>query len=155
MSERTELTDERIQQLIGASDAYWASNRLVFLSIARLIEAEVRATIPADVGREAAARPTPYGLAGIEGDAIVIRFTADAAAFAFEHDPQAQSPQPPVTDKAAFLRDVLDCLTSEREDGATLLTDALDRAMRKAAEQGSEGIDYDASLQSALEGSKP
>ena len=91
-----------------------------------------------------APQPTPYGLAGIEGDAIVIRLTADACAFAFANDPQAQEPRPPVIDKQQFLRDTLNELTSEREDGSTPLTDMLDRAMVKAMENGSDALDHDA-----------
>lgn len=89
-------------------------------------------------------QPTPYGLAGIEGDAIVIRLTADACAFAFTNDPRAQEPRPPVIDKQQFLRDTLNELTAEREDGSTPLTDVLDRAMVKAMENGSDALDHDA-----------
>lgn len=98
--------------------------------------AGVEATLPM--------QPTPYGLAGIEGDAIVIRLTADACAFAFANDPQAREPRPPVTDKQQFLRDTLNELTAEREDGSTPLTDMLDRAMVKAMENGSDALDHDA-----------
>jgi hypothetical protein len=89
-------------------------------------------------------QPTPYGLAGIEGDAIVIRLTADACAFAFANDPQAREPRPPVINKQQFLRDTLNELTAEREDGSTPLTDMLDRAMVKAMENGSDALDHDA-----------
>ena len=93
---------------------------------------------------DAAPQPTPYGLAGIEGDAIVIRLTADACAFAFANDPQAREPRPPVINKQQFLRDTLNELTAEREDGSTPLTDMLDRAMVKAMENGSDALDHDA-----------
>ena len=93
---------------------------------------------------DAAPQPTPYGLAGIDGDAIVIRLTADACAFAFANDPQAREPRPPVINKQQFLRDTLNELTAEREDGSTPLTDMLDRAMVKAMENGSDALDHDA-----------
>lgn len=93
---------------------------------------------------QAQSQPTPYGLAGIEGDSIVIRLTADACAFAFANDPQAREPRPPVIDKQRFLRDTLNELTAEREDGSTPLTDTLDRAMVKAMENGSDALDHDA-----------
>jgi hypothetical protein len=84
------------------------------------------------------------GLAHIEGDSIVIRLTADACAFAFANDPQAQDPRPPVIDKQQFLRETFNALTAEREDGSTPLTDVLDRSMVKAWEDGAEGLDHDA-----------
>lgn len=98
----------------------------------------------AGVREGGAPQPTPYGLAGIEGDALVIRFTADACAFAFANDPQANDPRPLVVDKRQFLRDTLSEVTAEREDGQTPLTDMLDRAMVKAMENGSDALDYDA-----------
>lgn len=101
-------------------------------------------TDPAGVMAARPMRPTPYGLAGIEGDAIVIRLTADACAFAFANDPQAREPRPPVINKRQFLRDTLNELTAEREDGSTPLTDMLDRAMVKAMENGSDALDHDA-----------
>lgn len=109
---------------------------------AMVVRAVMRATRGAGV--PPAPQPTPYGLAGIEGDAIVIRFTADACAFAFANDPQAREPRPPVVDKQQFLRDTLSELTAEREDGSTPLTDMLDRAMVKAMENGSDALDHDA-----------
>jgi hypothetical protein len=84
------------------------------------------------------------GLAQIEGDSIVIRLTADACAFAFVNDPQAQEPRPPVIDKQAFLRDTFNALTAEGEDGSTPLTDVLDKAMVRAMEDGSDALDHDA-----------
>lgn len=89
-------------------------------------------------------QPTPYGLAGIEGDAIVIRLTAEACAFAFANDPQAREGRPPVINKLQFLRDTLNELIAECEDGSTPLTDVLDRAMVKAMENGSDALDHDA-----------
>lgn len=99
---------------------------------------------PDGVRVDAPPQPTPYGLAGIEGDAIVIRLTADACAFAFANDPQAREPRPPVINKQQFLRDTLNELTAEREDGSTPLTDMLDRAMVRAMENGSDALDHDA-----------
>jgi hypothetical protein len=92
-----------------------------------------------------AAEPSPVrrdglGLLTLEGDCIVMRFTADAAACAYANDPHFPEPRPPVIDKQQFLRDVFGALTKEREDGSTHLTDALDWATTEAVEQGSEGI---------------
>lgn len=99
---------------------------------------------PADsVGLAHSAQPVGLGLGQIEGDAIVLRFSADALAFAFANDPQAHEPRPAVIDKRAFLRDVLGELTREKEDGSNPLTDVLDKAAVAAWEQGSEGLDFD------------
>lgn len=48
----------------------------------------------------------------------------------------------PVTNADAFAEEVRNALVSEDEDGSTLLTDAVDRAMYNAFENGAEGICY-------------
>jgi hypothetical protein len=73
-----------------------------------------------------------------------MRFSADAAAFAFENDPDpAYGQRPPVSDKSQWLRDVFNALTAEDESGNSLLTKALDDAMHEAWQQGSLGLDHD------------
>jgi hypothetical protein len=138
--------------------ALWAVVRELCPQMAELLEANpsgayhqadafaarTSGVLPAEAQSSEPMTPTPYGLAGIEGDAIVIRLTADACAFAFANDPQAREPRPPVTNKRQFLRDTLNELTAEREDGSTPLTDMLDRAMVKAMENGSDALDHDA-----------
>jgi hypothetical protein len=91
-------------------------------------------------GVETSLKRDGLGLLTLEGDCIVMRFTADAAAFSYANDPRFPEPRPPVIDKQLFLRDVFGSLTKEREDGSTRLTDALDWATTDAMEQGSEGI---------------
>jgi hypothetical protein len=84
-------------------------------------------------------------LIALEGDEIVMRFTADAAAFAFVNDPDpAYGPRPPVTDKTRWLRDVFAALTEEDEAGESLITRALDKAMHEAWQDGALGLDHNA-----------
>lgn len=46
-----------------------------------------------------------------------------------------------VTDPAAFAADVLREINHEKEDGSTILTDLLDKAVERAIEQGAEGVE--------------
>jgi len=81
----------------------------------------------------------------IEGGEIIMRFTTDAAAFAFANDPDpSHGARPPVTDKAQWLRDVFYALTAEDEAGESHITRALDKAMHEAWQQGSTALDHDA-----------
>lgn len=93
-------------------------------------------------------------LIALEGTEIVMRFSADAAAFAFANDPDPAA-RPPVSDKAQWLRDVFHAMTAEDEAGESLITRALDKAMREAWQQGSLGLDHDAARGvSACDGSR-
>jgi hypothetical protein len=51
-----------------------------------------------------------------------------------------------VTDPAVFAEAVAHELNDEREDGSTLLTDALDKAVEEAIEQGAEGVEENAAV---------
>ena len=91
------------------------------------------------------------GFVFLEGDAIVIRLTADAAAFAWQTGMWAEHrigyPQesvPPVTDKALFLRAIYDELTREEENGETAVHRMLDKAFRRIHDYGCEGVDWEA-----------
>ncbi len=147
MSDTTQAEEAAMYRWLRAGNYSLELARRILNDTPHGIDAAIRQAMADDAAgvREGGApQPTPYGLAGIEGDALVIRFTADACAFAFANDPQANDPRPLVVDKRQFLRDTLSEVTAEREDGQTPLTDMLDRAMVKAMENGSDALDYDA-----------
>jgi len=97
---------------------------------------------------------TPAGLPltiEVEGDQLVIRIGVDTLAFCFEI---SEDNQPfdekandfrrefKVIDKYKFAKGVATGLKDEREDGSTLLTDAIDAACIKAVESD-EGVEED------------
>lgn len=49
-----------------------------------------------------------------------------------------------IADADQFAKDVIQELSAEREDGSTLITDAIDRACGRAFGSGSLGVDYKA-----------
>jgi hypothetical protein len=83
--------------------------------------------------------------------AIVIRVGAGTVAWAGGHHPEfwdgeaatADGPYVKVTDPLAFTREVALALEDEREDGSSILSDALDAAVLKAIGDGCEGVDHD------------
>lgn len=100
--------------------------------------------------------PTENGVelplkAEIIGGGIVIRVGVDTVAWAGAHHPDlwdgnaetADGPYIKVTDPAAFAREVALALENEREDGSSILSDALDAAVLQAIEDGCEGVDHD------------
>jgi hypothetical protein len=91
----------------------------------------------------------PLG-AQIEGDELVIRVGLAVVAFAAGHHPDfwdgeaetADGPFVNVTDQRVFAEEVVLALESEREDGSSILSDALDAAVKHAIEDGCEGVDH-------------
>jgi hypothetical protein len=71
--------------------------------------------------------------------------------FATEHHPEfwngssasADGPYLKIDDISAFQREFVNAINAEREDGSSLLTDMWDAAIKKAVEDGCEGIDHD------------
>lgn len=71
--------------------------------------------------------------------------------FAAEHHPEfwngegasADGPFLKIDNLGLFQRAFIDAVNDEREDGSSLLTDMMDAAIKKAVEDGCEGIDHD------------
>ncbi len=71
--------------------------------------------------------------------------------FATENHPEfwngasasADGPFLKITDMAKFQKEFVRAINDEREDGSSLLTDMWDAAIKKAVEDGCEGIDHD------------
>ena len=85
---------------------------------------------------------------GLEGDAIVIRLPIDILVWVTEngseHEEWTDSGEyvnSKVVDRDVFVRDVLDELEREEEDGTTPVHLLIDRAISLAIDNGSLGID--------------
>lgn len=74
---------------------------------------------------------------------LVVKVDPEALRFAAENHPDFEDLSFTVSDIDVFSRDVAKEINAEDEDGSTLLTRMLDDAIRKAVENGSEGVDYD------------
>jgi len=59
------------------------------------------------------------------------------------YDVRLDGPNIKITNAAVFAREVMYAINAENEDGSTLLTDMLDKAIKQAVENGCEGVDYD------------
>lgn len=75
---------------------------------------------------------------------------AEALAFAAANHPEFWDgksgpgiPNIKVDDPAAFAREVCAAINREDEDGSTLLTRMLDKAVSLAVESGCDGVDHD------------
>jgi hypothetical protein len=86
--------------------------------------------------------------ASIKHGVLTIRIGVSTLANAAAHHPEfwdgesgLDKPNIPVTDKILFARAVLMELQAEEEDGTTMLQELLDEAMKRAVENGCDGID--------------
>lgn len=78
--------------------------------------------------------------------ALVITIPAGVLKFATENHPDywdGENDRNPlkVTDAKVWMKSVRDALQAEEEDGSTMLTAALDKAIAHAVEQGEEGCE--------------
>lgn len=55
-----------------------------------------------------------------------------------------------VTDEEEFADEVVHSLQDEREDGSTILTDLLDKAMSDAIDQGAQGVEEDGRMHKSM-----
>lgn len=83
----------------------------------------------------------------IEKGALVIRISAPVLEFATNNHPEFWDGENDrqtvkVTDRKQWLKSVRSALLSEEEDGSTMLSSVLDRAIQHAVEQGEEGIEF-------------
>jgi hypothetical protein len=87
----------------------------------------------------------------IEGEELVIRIGIDTLAEAFnqseDNNPWSDESSDferlsQVSDSLQFAKDVVQELDDESEIGSTLVTDMLDKACERAAENGSLGLEY-------------
>ena len=86
----------------------------------------------------------------VEGDRIAVYIGFDELAFAAANHPNFWDgesgddvPNIKITDPAAFAREVVRQLNREEEDGSTLVTKLLDRAIEDAVGDGCDGVDHD------------
>lgn len=86
--------------------------------------------------------------ASIKHGVLTIRIGVGTLAHAAAHHPEfwdgesgLDKPNIPVTDKLIFARAVLMELQDEEEDGTTMLHRLFDEAMKRAVENGCEGVD--------------
>lgn len=98
----------------------------------------------------------PLSCTMIDG-AIVIWVGEKALAHATNINPKLYDPERDcglyaVTDHAAFAKEVVRKLKQEGEDGSTMLTDVLDRAVYEAINDGAEGVDV--APNAAIQGSR-
>ena len=90
---------------------------------------------------------SPHGLTRIVKDTLVIRVSTRVLAFATENHPnfwdiEKDVPRIKVTNRKQWAKAVRDALEREEEDGSTIITAALDKAVAYAVEQGEEGIEF-------------
>lgn len=78
-----------------------------------------------------------------EGDELVVRLHKDTLAFAAANHPEfwdgqsdADTPNIRVTNKDKFLAAIVHQLNEEGEDGSTIITRAIDKAITLAVESG-------------------
>lgn len=74
----------------------------------------------------------------------VLRFAAENHPYFYEPDARPLTPNLKITDETVFAREVALEINREREDGSTMLTDMLDEAVKRAVENGCEGVDHSA-----------
>lgn len=89
-----------------------------------------------------------HNLSRIVKGALVIRIPARVLKFATENHPEFwdaenDSNRLKVTDPKVWLEAVRNTLEKEEEDGSTMLTALLDKAVAEAVEQGEEGVSLD------------
>jgi hypothetical protein len=101
------------------------------------------------VGKPLRGRKVGLSVAVADGE-LVIRIGVATLAEGYEHAAHGQPydvarndfRQAKVTGPVTFAREVCRQLEREEEDGATLLSDMLDKACARAVEDGAEGVKY-------------
>lgn len=85
------------------------------------------------------------GVLTIEVDAATVKFaTENHPGYWNEHTDARHGGKVKVTNQRTWLRSVRDAINRELgEDGSTLLTEMMDKAISEAVEQGEEGLLYD------------
>ena len=73
----------------------------------------------------------------------VLRFATEQHPHFWDGETGENQPNVKIEDIGLFMKEVVSAINDEREDGSTLLTDMLDEAIKKAVENGCEGIDHD------------
>lgn len=73
----------------------------------------------------------------------VLRFATEQHPEFWDGDSSDSEPNIKIEDVDVFMKEVVNSINNEREDGSTLLTDMLDAAVKGAIEDGCEGIDHD------------
>lgn len=73
----------------------------------------------------------------------VLKFAAEQHPLFWDGESAPDVPNIVITDAAIFAKEVVAEIDREREDGSTLLTDFLDEAIKRAVENGCEGVDHD------------
>jgi len=74
------------------------------------------------------------------GDSV-LRFAAENHPDFWDGNSGKDVPNIKVTDISEFAKEVVMKLNEEREDGSTLVTDLLDKAIKQSVEDGCTGID--------------
>jgi hypothetical protein len=79
---------------------------------------------------------------------LMITVSADIVKWATEHHPEywdadTDTYSIKVANKREWLRSVVRAINHEAEDGSTMLSDMMDKAIELAAEGGEEGLEYD------------
>lgn len=90
-------------------------------------------------------------IASVLKDALVVHIGIKTLAWAAAHHPDfwdgedetADGPYIKVTDPLTFAHEVARTLEEESEDGSSILSRAIDAAVKEAIEQGCEGVDHD------------
>ena len=84
-------------------------------------------------------------LAHREGDEVVLRLSIDALVYATEnhidYHPEMGGPTLKVTDREAWAKSFIRALNDEQEDGSTSFMRLIDKAIRKAVDDGEEGVE--------------
>lgn len=84
----------------------------------------------------------------IEDEKLIISIGIDTLAFAAKEHPffwsgeDDKTPCINVTDNAMFAKEVALALQHEAEDGSTLITRVIDKAMQDAVEDGCYGVEH-------------
>lgn len=74
----------------------------------------------------------------------VLRFAAEQHPYFYDPDARPEGPNIKITDAKVFANEVVQEINRESEIGDTLLTAMLDEAIKRAVENGCEGVDHDA-----------
>lgn len=137
----------------AASVRFTLSDMLVSPTVGQLIvlskavfEENYQPAVTADPSRKEAHPLTCH----VEEDRIAVYIGFDELAFAAANHPDfwdgesgEDVPNIKITDVSVFAREVVQQLNREDEDGSTLVTKLLDRAIEDAVGGGCEGVDHD------------
>jgi len=78
----------------------------------------------------------------IKNGRLEMSIGVDCLLFGIEYGLEMRAEEFEVTDKDKWLREIVDAIQIEEEDGSTVIHKAIDSAALQAIENGAEGIEF-------------